>query len=77
MRSVLPFALALRLCAALAPNPASAQAQTQGPLSADASDPRVMGWMQGFPPPPERLMVRGGNRRIVLSAAGTVMTSFA
>ncbi|WP_411358999.1 serine hydrolase domain-containing protein [Pseudidiomarina salilacus] len=23
-------------------------------LSADASDPRVMGWMQGFPPPPEQ-----------------------
>ncbi|MEO0680275.1 MAG: 6-aminohexanoate hydrolase, partial [Pseudomonadota bacterium] len=56
MRSVLPSALALSLCAALAPNPASAQAQTQGPLSADASDPRVMGWMQGFPPPPERLI---------------------
>ena len=25
------------------------------PLSAAESDPRVLGWMQGFPPPPERL----------------------
>ncbi len=28
------------------------------PLSAQESDPRVMGWMQGFPPPPERLITQ-------------------
>jgi CubicO group peptidase (beta-lactamase class C family) len=28
------------------------------PLSAAESDPRVLGWMQGFPPPPERLIMQ-------------------
>jgi CubicO group peptidase (beta-lactamase class C family) len=28
------------------------------PLSAAESDPRVLGWMQGFPPPPERLITQ-------------------
>jgi CubicO group peptidase (beta-lactamase class C family) len=28
------------------------------PLSAQESDPRVMGWMQGFPPPPDRLITQ-------------------
>ena len=28
------------------------------PLSARDSDPRVMGWMQGFPPPPDRLITQ-------------------
>ena len=28
------------------------------PLSARESDPRVMGWMQGFPPPPDRLITQ-------------------
>ena len=28
------------------------------PLSAQASDPRVMGWMQGFPPPPDKLITQ-------------------
>ena len=27
------------------------------PLSAEQSDPRVMGWMEGFPPPPDRLVM--------------------
>ncbi len=28
------------------------------PLDAKASDPRVMGWMQGFPPPKDRLITQ-------------------
>jgi hypothetical protein len=28
------------------------------PLSARESDPRVMGWMQGFPPPPDKLITQ-------------------
>lgn len=28
------------------------------PLSAEASDPRVLGWMQGFPPPPDKLIMQ-------------------
>lgn len=28
------------------------------PLSARESDPRVLGWMQGFPPPPEKLITQ-------------------
>ena len=28
------------------------------PLSAQQSDPRVLGWMQGFPPPPEKLITQ-------------------
>src|SRR5210317_1840422 len=27
-------------------------------LSAAESDPRLLGWMQGFPPPPERLITQ-------------------
>ena len=33
----------------------SAQAQTP-PLSAQESDPRVMGWMEGFPPPKDKMI---------------------
>ena len=44
------FALAL---AAL--NTAAAQT---APLSAAESDPRVLSWMQGFPPPPEKLIAQ-------------------
>nr|WP_310523339.1 serine hydrolase [Polymorphobacter sp.] len=32
----------------------AASAQTPPPLSAADSDPATMGWMQGFPPPPEK-----------------------
>ena len=42
----------LILCAAL---PDSVTAQT---LSAQESDPRVMGWMEGFPPPPDKLITQ-------------------
>lgn len=33
------------------------QAQA-APLSAQESDPKVMGWMQGFPPPPDKLITQ-------------------
>jgi CubicO group peptidase (beta-lactamase class C family) len=35
--------------------PTTVTAQT---LSAQESDPRVMGWMEGFPPPPEKLIAQ-------------------
>ena len=35
----------------------AAQAQT-APPSADQSDPKVMGWMQGFPPPDDKLITQ-------------------
>lgn len=38
-------------------NAASAHAQ-QAPLSAQDSDPRVMGWMQGFPPPADKIITQ-------------------
>ncbi|MEO1309062.1 MAG: 6-aminohexanoate hydrolase, partial [Pseudomonadota bacterium] len=28
------------------------------PLSAQDSDPNVMGWMQGFPPPPDEIITQ-------------------
>ena len=45
-------AATLALCAAL---PGTVTAQT---LSAQESDPRVMGWMEGVPPPPDRLITQ-------------------
>ena len=33
-------------------------AAQDSPLSAQASDPRVMGWMQGFPPPDDKLITQ-------------------
>ncbi len=44
--------VAFILCAVL-PNTVTAQT-----LSAQASDPQVMGWMEGFPPPPEKLIAQ-------------------
>lgn len=35
-------------------NPGSLPAQTPTAASADESDPVVLGWMKGFPPPPEK-----------------------
>ncbi len=35
-----------------------AYAQTVNPLSAEASDPAVLGWMKGFPPPAEKLIMQ-------------------
>lgn len=44
------------VCAALLPlMPAAAQ---DAPLGARESDPRVMGWMEGFPPPPDKIITQ-------------------
>ena len=45
-------AVALTLCPAL---PGTVTAQT---LTAQESDPQVMGWMEGVPPPPDRLITQ-------------------
>lgn len=37
---------------------ATSVAAQSAPLSAQESDPRVMGWMQGFPPPPDKLITQ-------------------
>jgi hypothetical protein len=37
---------------------ATSVAAQSSPLSAQESDPRVMGWMQGFPPPPDKLIMQ-------------------
>ena len=43
---------------ALSLGAASEAAAQSAPLSAQDSDPRVMGWMQGFPPPPDKLITQ-------------------
>ena len=47
-------------CSALAALAFSATAATSSPKAAvadaNASDPRVLGWMQGFPPPPDKVV---------------------
>ena len=62
------WAMAAALCTAAAGAiAASDQDQSQAlaanstqtkPLSAQASDPRVMGWMQGFPPPKDKIITQ-------------------
>jgi hypothetical protein len=52
--SILGFALALAVVLA---GTGTLSAQS-APLTAQESDPRVMGWMQGFPPPPDRLITQ-------------------
>ena len=42
------FAIVASLCSAASP----------APLSAQDSDPRVMGWMEGFPPPAEKIITQ-------------------
>ena len=37
---------------------AATAAPAQETLDARQSDPRVMGWMQGFPPPPDKLITQ-------------------
>ncbi|WP_116813171.1 serine hydrolase domain-containing protein [Steroidobacter cummioxidans] len=49
------FAVAAGLALALASTAAGAQTP---PLSAQQSDPKVMGWMQGFPPPENRIITQ-------------------
>ena len=52
----LSFAAGIAL-AVLASTAMNAHAQTTNPpLSAAESDPKIMGWMQGFPPPPDKTL---------------------
>lgn len=51
LESLVPAAL----CALVLWPTAGAQAQAP-PLSAAESDPKTLGWMEGFPPPPEKLI---------------------
>ncbi|WP_086608357.1 serine hydrolase domain-containing protein [Erythrobacter donghaensis] len=53
--SRLALSSSLALTAALLPTAGAAQ---QTPLSAQESDPRVMGWMQGFPPPADKIITQ-------------------
>lgn len=43
---------------AVASGPEHVNAQTAAPLSAEDSDPRRLGWMTGFPPPPGKLIMQ-------------------
>lgn len=52
MRSTAPL-LALASAAAIT---AAAPTAADEPLSAAESDPQQLGWMQGFPPPPEKII---------------------
>ncbi len=57
MSSSISKLIALATSAALACGlAANAVAQTQ--LTAQESDPTVMGWMQGFPPPPDKMITQ-------------------
>ena len=49
------YLVAAALTTALFSAPLLAQ---EAPLSAQESDPKVMGWMQGFPPPPDKLITQ-------------------
>ena len=49
--------LVLAFCAVVA-NTGPAFAQSPRTLSAEESDPGELGWMTGFPPPPERLIMQ-------------------
>lgn len=51
-----PGALAAALALMLAAAPGAAAQPTT--LSAEESDPRVMGWMEGFPPPSDKLITQ-------------------
>ena len=53
--SISPLRLVAALLAAVAVFPVAISAQQ---LSAAESDPGVIGWMQGFPPPPDKLIMQ-------------------
>ncbi|MFC6637163.1 serine hydrolase [Sulfitobacter sp. JBTF-M27] len=58
MSSSISKLLPLVAAAGLALSGASFATAQTAPLSAQESDPRVMGWMQGFPPPPDKLITQ-------------------
>lgn len=51
-----PAAAPAASAASLVQAPPAPKPPVQKPLTADESDPNKMGWMQGFPPPPERII---------------------
>lgn len=53
--TALKIAVAAAVVALAPPAPASAE---DAPLTAQESDPRVMGWMEGFPPPADRVITQ-------------------
>jgi CubicO group peptidase (beta-lactamase class C family) len=58
MRSSASSPVALCAWLAITLGTASGVAAEPAPLSAQESDPRVMGWMQGFPPPPGKIITQ-------------------
>ena len=58
MSSILTNLIAITTGVALVLGSTSLAAARPLPLSAQDSDPRVMGWMQGFPPPRDRLITQ-------------------
>ncbi|ABS27479.1 serine hydrolase [Anaeromyxobacter sp. Fw109-5] len=58
MSSPVSYLLTVATVLASTFGPASAGAAPAAPLSARESDPRVMGWMQGFPPPADKLITQ-------------------
>lgn len=50
--------IAFATCAAMALSAATNAAAQSAPLSAQDSDPNVMGWMQGFPPPEDKMITQ-------------------
>jgi CubicO group peptidase (beta-lactamase class C family) len=55
IRIALPLLAGLSIALGLA---AQAHAQTASYMSAEASDPKQLGWMTGFPPPPDKLIMQ-------------------
>lgn len=58
MSSFSPNLVKPAACLALALATTSTAAVQTIPLTAAESDPRVLGWMQGFPPPPDKLITQ-------------------
>ena len=51
-------ALVITACSAKESADAQPTAEKPAPMSAAQSDPNTLGWMEGFPPPPERLIMQ-------------------
>src|SRR6056297_4011860 len=58
MSSSISRLAASALATALSLSAGSAALAQSAPMSARESDPRVMGWMQGFPPPPDKMITQ-------------------
>ncbi len=58
MSSPASYLLTVAVGLAVALGPGAGGAAPAAPLSAQQSDPRVMGWMKGFPPPADKLITQ-------------------